>query len=491
MGDYQCAVCGVMKEHVTTLCPWNSDPGSLTQLRLKYRTTHHSSLEQQAESSPAYFKKEVEGQKHQRQMASGAPDVLMHEDRRRAIMELDEGQITDEDSFESRYTQAKRNYSTQHSPQVNPSYGPKSFSTSPAPKRSRTNDTEQCIDRERDGASGYDYDPKAGRTRRDQESRIRFVSPGHNREQGYYHDPEGTRGHTRDAGRVQDDRDHSVPRGRGRYNSGSYGSTHDLLPNMNCRRSDKGRLSYWNNEYSLKENTPPKYQTSILSSDSSRSEQQPLSNYSLCHSNREQEIQQLHPNADLAWVQEMASHDVDAFLDKITIPKCHVAFEAEAVVSNMDTIPDHSGNKNHSPRDSACISPCASPYLEDRFLENRGGPGTLRIHGSLVKHSSEALRQAGEDDNAELEGHQRTLMGKDGKFDSKPSVPKSLSPPSTAWSDERATQAPFAIGSPEQRVSSVHQNMPGSIKMNGTKNDMNVTDQEPTGVLLNSNGHTA
>ncbi|KAJ4389844.1 hypothetical protein N0V93_007316 [Gnomoniopsis smithogilvyi] len=260
VGSYRCMICGKIKAHLTSLCPDNTDPRSLTQLRLKFSATTSSQLQAQNDYRPGYGKKD---QRQRGSMFDGL-DNEMNEDRHHGIVELgidDDDQLVNQDRFEFRYLRSKRAYSRQQSPQQ---YQNIDLYTLPPPKRVRHDDRKQ------------DNSLEHGRGRHHQ-------SRGEN-----------------DAFSV----DPSEP-----------------LTLLNRSRAHHGRLSFWDSEYQLPETPNPKislsYRDAAFSSNPVPNKSQTLTQSLWPEDNRVEEIKNLFPSADKDWVENMAGFDVDKFFEEM------------------------------------------------------------------------------------------------------------------------------------------------------------------------------
>lgn len=293
-------ICGKAKAHLTSVCPGNTNPQSLTQLRLNLGIVITRRLQGGNSTRPIYGN---EGTGHQEQRETVFGDTnsgLMNKDRRRAILELsedDDGQLIKQDSFESRYTQAKRTYSRQNSPQNDLVID---HCTLPTPKRIRTNDRKYERSRERHLSGLWN-------SNRDREKFSRSTSPGGCRK-----------------------------------TSDSYAASTDLLASLDHPQDDRGRLSYWDSGYQTlpapSQSSPAKYRGPSFSSNPVRIKKQALGTGFWSEGSRVEEIKQLFPLAEPEWVGEVASFEVDAFFKRMDSHMLLPASNAQKPTSDMDTI---------------------------------------------------------------------------------------------------------------------------------------------------------
>ncbi|KAJ4423033.1 hypothetical protein N0V82_002300 [Gnomoniopsis sp. IMI 355080] len=281
VGTYKCMICGRTKAHLTSLCPENTDPKSLTQLRLRLGAVANRRLQRKDEYRPDYEKKEQKGQWGDR--LDSLNDGLMNEDRRRAILELgdeDNDQLVNQDSFESRYNQAKRAYARQQSPQDDQDTYRYTFQP---PKRVRLDDRKQ----------------------------------------------ESSRGHG-----------HVPERQSCGKNSAFSTNPSELLAALNGPRADIGRLSYWDSGDQLppapKEIDPPRYRGPDISFSFNpmRAKKQPLAQESWSEDNHPKELKALFPYADSDWVEDMASFDIVQFFEEMDDLILSTASKAQAIGSS-------------------------------------------------------------------------------------------------------------------------------------------------------------
>lgn len=275
-------ICGKTKAHLTSLCPDNIDPNSLTQRRLRFDAVASRRLHGQDDYLSGYEKKDL---KERRGGIFDSPnDVNMNEDRRRAILELDDDeddQVVNQDSFESRYMRAKRAYALQQSPQDDQNID---YQILPKPKRVRRDDCKQ------------------GSNHRD--SRVRDV-PSYGK------------------------------------NSASSLNPSELLAYLDSPRPDLGRLSYWDNG----EEHPPapmksstfRYQGPALSPSPMRTKKQPSAHNFWPEDNRSEEIKCLFPHADPDWIDDMADFDIDNFFKEMEALALSTASDTLTIMSFMES----------------------------------------------------------------------------------------------------------------------------------------------------------
>lgn len=258
VGGYKCMICGKTKAHLTSLCPDNTDPKSLTQLRLKLGTVAGKKSNKD-ETRPVYGRPES-SVKNSRSLVVEIPDNgFMNEDRRRAMLELDQewnDQLVEQDTFESRYLQAKRTYSRRQS-QQDDQFAP--GHVSPPFKRLR-HDRKQDLDR--------------------------------------------------DLGRTRD-------RTTATRNNDTYTEPSELLASLDNHRAECGRLSYWDSEDQLllspNQSTLPDHRPSASSFSTTPVKKQALPQAVSAEVERLEEIRSLFPHADSGWVNDMAEFDLDRF----------------------------------------------------------------------------------------------------------------------------------------------------------------------------------
>lgn len=309
VSGYTCRICGQEQAHLTSLCPDNTDPNSLTQLRLKSNTVTTGGLQAKDEYRPAYGNKQFGQQQRGDRMIDRLDDEIMNEARRRAIPELgqDDDQLVKQDSYESRHMRVKRkrDCSRQQSPQDGRNID---RHISPPQKRVRSDDQ----DRERSRERGRARDRQSGwNSGRDREHLIRFICPSENEQSSEY----------------------------------SVEPT-ELFASLSRPRADRGRLSYWDGADQTapppKHNSSPKHRGSAFSSISMRTKKKPLKQEFWSEDNRVKEIKHLFPDADLDWVNDMASFDVDEFLEEIEDRTLSTTSATQAAMSGMGTILEHS-----------------------------------------------------------------------------------------------------------------------------------------------------
>lgn len=274
-------VCGRTKAHLTSLCPENIDPKSLTQLRLRLGAVDNRRIQGRDEYRLDYEEKDQKGQRGNQ--FNSLTDGLMNEDRRRAILELgddNDDQLINQDSFESRYNRAKRAHARQQSPSDDHDID---RYTLPPTKRVRHEDRKQ------------------------ESSRKRGLAP---------------------------DRQNC-----GKNSAFSVDSS-DLLAFLNGPRADMGRLSYWDSGDQLppapKKNSPPRYRDHSFSFSPMYTMQQPLAQAFWSEDNRVKEIKSLFPSAGSDWVKDMAGFDVVKFFEEMDDLIISTAFNAQTTIQSME-----------------------------------------------------------------------------------------------------------------------------------------------------------
>lgn len=283
VGGYKCMICGKTKAHLTALCPDNTDPKSLTQLRLTLGTTTARKSQEKNDHRSIHGKSDS-STKYQRSLVVDTPgNGFMNEDRRRAMLEPDQDcddQLPDQDTFESRYMQAKRAYSRRKSIQDDPCA---SRHASPPSKRFRHDDRKQNSDRERERA-------------RERSNATRNKEP--------------------------------------------YMEPSELLASLDSHRAERGRLSYWDSEDQLlsspNEDSPPKYRGFALSSSPTPTKMQPLAQAFWSKDERLEEIKCLFPYADPDWVHDMADFDIDKFFEELDDFELPTTSDAKTSASIME-----------------------------------------------------------------------------------------------------------------------------------------------------------
>lgn len=280
-------ICGKTKAHLTSLCPDNTDPKSLTQLRLNFGTL--TAKKPQVKSDYRSIDGKLDSiTKYQRSRVVDTPgNGFMNEDRRRVMLEPDQDcddQLPDQDTFESRYMQAKRAYSRRqsiHDDQF------ASRHTSPPSKRSRHDDRKQNRDRDRD-------------------------------------------------------RDRARDRPTATRNKDSYTEPSEILASLDNHRTERGRLSYWDSENQLlsspNEDSSPEYRGSVLPSSPTPPKMQSLSRAFWSKDDRLEEIKSLFPHADPDWVKDMAEFDIDIFFKELDGFELPTPSDAQTLASTVETL---------------------------------------------------------------------------------------------------------------------------------------------------------
>lgn len=274
VGGYKCMICGKTKAHLTSLCPDNTDPKSLTQLRLKFGTLAAKNPKKNG-YRPVYGKTES-SVKSPRGLVVEIPDNgFMNEDRRRAMLEVNQDcddQLVEQDTFESRYLQAKRTYSRRQS-QQNDQFPLRHVS--PPSKRFRHDDLKQDLVRDR---------------------------------------PKSTR------------------------NDDTCTEPSELLASLGNHRAESGRLSYWDSEDQLllspNQSTFPKYRGSASSPSPTPVKRQALARAFCAGDERLEEIKSLFPHADSTWVKDMAEFDLDEFFKELDDFELLTASDAQTRTSS-------------------------------------------------------------------------------------------------------------------------------------------------------------
>lgn len=280
IGGCKCMICGKTKAHLTSLCPDNTDPKSLTQLRTKFGTIAAKRSQEKNDYRSIDYKPDFS--RKQRSLVVDTPgNGFMSEDRRSAMLEPDQDwvdQLPDQDTFESRYMQAKRAYSRRKSILDDPFA---SRQASPPSKRFCHDDRKQNRDRERDR-----------------------------------------------------------PNATG--NKDSYTGPSEVLASLDHHRDDRGRLSYWDSEDQLLsspiEDSSPKYRGSALSSSPTPPKMQPLAKGFWSKDERLEEIKSLFPYADPDWVKNMAGFDIDTFFEELDGFELPTTSDAQTLASIMEAL---------------------------------------------------------------------------------------------------------------------------------------------------------
>lgn len=246
-GGYKCYCCGAKEKHLTTLCPFNENPNSLTQQRIKAGVAL-------SDSSPpprgADHYRPSKAKKTSIRTMDNAPNY----ENRRALGHFEDGD--DHRMDPARRALLKRDDRRHSSP--------------------HSDDRMKGIERSH-------YSPP-----REKRSRRPSIEESHRKKR--------TR-RWRERPRVDSQSSQS-----GREESA------ELLPRVGHHNSGDGRLSYWDDGYN-----DVKMSSTLFSEDSRRSVpavHQPSDSL-------EAEIQRLYPDADAAWICEMASFDVDDFFHRL------------------------------------------------------------------------------------------------------------------------------------------------------------------------------
>lgn len=279
VGGYKCMICGKTKAHLTSLCPDNTDPKSLTQLRLKVGTITAENLQENNEYHSLDGKPGFSTKYQRSQLVHTPGNGLMNEDRRRALLEPDQdsdNQLSEQDTFEFRYMQAKRTYSRQKLIKDDQFA---SRHTSPPSKRFRHDDRKQNRDRDR---------------------------------------PNATR------------------------NKDSHTRPSELIASLDSHRAECGRLSYWDGEdqhfSSPNEDSSPKYRGSALSSSPQPTKVQPLAKQFWSKGERLEDIKSLFPYADPDWVNDMANFDIHEFFEELDGCELPTSSDAQTSAYIMETL---------------------------------------------------------------------------------------------------------------------------------------------------------
>lgn len=270
-GGYHCYCCGAKEKHLTTLCPFNENPNSLTQQRIKAGVTLNDSSPPPREADH-YRPPHTESRK-----AKKTPYRIM------------EGALP--------------------------------YRNGRALGHSEGDDDNHRMDPARRARLERDH---RGRSSPQSDDRMKGLKRSH------YSPPREKRG--RRSSIEESHRTKRARRWRGTHQSGSSSSqsereeSAELLPRVGPHNSGDGRLSYWDDGYNDVK------MSSMISSEESR---WPLPAVHQPSDSLEAEIQRLYPDADAGWVCDMASFDVDDFFRGLEDYRSAVAtikFEADAPV---------------------------------------------------------------------------------------------------------------------------------------------------------------
>lgn len=249
-GGYQCYCCGAKEEHLTTLCPRNENPNSLTQQRIKAGIALSSS------SSPPrgadHYRPPYNQSRKAKKTPSGSLDSAPASGNRGAL-----GHFEGDDDDDHRMDPARR-------------------------ARLERDDRRHSSPQSDDRMKGL--------------------------ERSHFSPPRQKRG--RGSSIEESHRSKRARRWRKRKRSGSQSSqseregSAELLPRVTHRNPDDGRLSYWDDGYN-----DVKISSTVPSEEHRRS----VPTLFQPSRRLEAEIQRLHPDAAADWILDMASFDVDAF----------------------------------------------------------------------------------------------------------------------------------------------------------------------------------
>lgn len=273
VGGYQCYCCGAREKHLTTLCPYNENPNSVTQQRIR------AGVALSEPSSPP------RGADHYRPANS-----------------------------QSRKAKNKSSRSMD---------GPSTYEDQRVPK--------YLVD-----ADDHRMDP-ARRALMERGDRVRSPSRPDDRLESHggnhYSPPREKRG--RKPSMEVPERRRQTKRSRrwrerhrssSRSSRSERGGSAELLPRGRTQNSDDGRLSYWDDGYN---------DAKISSSLSSKRSRHTVTSAHEASESLEADIQRLFPSADAAWVSDMAGFDVDDFLRELgdcMIPTSTIQNEEHAQV---------------------------------------------------------------------------------------------------------------------------------------------------------------
>lgn len=249
-GGYQCYCCGAKEDHLTTLCPRNENPNSLTQQRIKAGVTLSSS------SSPPrgadHYRPPYNQSRKAKKTPSESMDSAPTSGNRRALGHFEGGDDDDHRMDPARRAMLEANDHRHSSPQPDDRMKgvERSHYSPPRQKRGRRSSIEE-----------------SHRTKRARRWRKKNRS---------------------DSQSSQSEREGSA----------------ELLPRVSHRNSDDGRLSYWDDGYN---------DLKISSTFSSEEHKRSVPSMFQPSRRLEAEIQRLYPDAGADWIVDMANFDVDAF----------------------------------------------------------------------------------------------------------------------------------------------------------------------------------
>lgn len=324
---YQCNCCGAIENHFYTLCPDNGSRGSLTQLRIQagittagrnnnradslkgLRTNANVSNRAELRKSDHYrpaVQQSNSGGLAQRKVNLQDTNSSIHAERQAMLGSRYSDDCNEVALDEFRDEQGKRSYSRHQSPSDDRRRDSKQHS-SPPHKRSRRDNWEP----ERDLSCGRGR----GHLFSDRDDR----PDSNTRGQNSHSDREGPSGVLSPSAR----RD-------GRL---SYWDGYECLDNprshsnsFNVREPDSllisERLSELRAETRVERRPEPRGELRVksviptISSSPLRVIQWPAA-VGFCSDDREAEIEERFPDADRAWVKDMASFDVDTFFDEL------------------------------------------------------------------------------------------------------------------------------------------------------------------------------
>jgi hypothetical protein len=254
-GGYQCYCCGAKEKHLTTLCPLNGNPDSVTQQRIRAGIPL-----MEPSSPPAEADRHRPSHTRSRKSKKTPPrstDISSTRETYRA-----RGQFEDDDG--DRMDPTRRAW----------------------------------LERDDRG----EYAPRLDDRIRDRKRR-HYSPPRGNRDRGSsIDDPQRGRQAKRSRRRRRASRSGS------RSSHGEREDSTELLPRMCHRSSGDGRLSYWDDGY---------HDIKTLDTVSPREARTFVSGMYQPSDSLEAEIKRFHPDADPTWVTEMAAFDVDVFLREV------------------------------------------------------------------------------------------------------------------------------------------------------------------------------
>lgn len=276
-GGYQCYCCGAKEKHLTTLCPYNENPDSVTQQRIRAGVPVMETSSPLGETD--HYRPLAIRPRKAKKTPSKSTDSAFSHGHRRAIGPIED---CDDDRMD------------------------------PA-RRARLE--RDCHD---EGSSPLSND------------RIK----GHKRS---HYSPTRERRGRRSSKRVRRWREES--RSGSRSSRNEREASTELLPRRGRRNSSDGRLSYWDDGYN-----------DVKMSDMGSSAESGQSGPAVYQPSKslKAEIQRLYPEAGPGWVSEMASFDVDEFLDELGGDElAAITFSSEAEEDAQMELNDFSDGDSH------------------------------------------------------------------------------------------------------------------------------------------------